>query len=49
MAVINLRNIDDGLRNQFKAACAAKGKTITEELVRLMKEVVEKYEKEKRK
>jgi plasmid stability protein len=42
MAVLNLRGIPDDLRNQFKATCAAKGKTMTEEFIRLMREEVEK-------
>jgi len=49
MAVINLKNIDDEIRNQFKAVCAARGKTMTGEIVRLMKEEIEKHEKERRK
>ncbi len=42
MATMNLRGIPDDLRNQFKAACALQGKTITAMLIELMRKEVEK-------
>jgi len=47
MATINLRDIPDDLRNQFKAACALQGKTITAVLIELMRKEVEKSKPEK--
>jgi plasmid stability protein len=47
MGTMIIKRMPDELRNQFKAACAAKGKTMREELIRLMQEAVEKYRKEK--
>ena len=42
MATLNLRGVPDELRNQFKAACALQGKTITEVMIELMKKEVAK-------
>jgi len=42
MATVNLRGVPEELRNQFKAACALQGKTITEVLIELMRKEVEK-------
>lgn len=47
MATMIVKEIPDEVRNAFKACCAAQGKTIKAELVRLMKEAVEKYNKDK--
>ena len=43
MADINLRNVPNDLRNAFKSVCAARGKTLKEEIMRLMAEEVERY------
>jgi plasmid stability protein len=40
MAVLNLKGIPDDLRNRFKAVCAQRGKSMTEEIIRLMREEV---------
>ena len=42
MVVVYIKNIPDKLRNKFKAACAEKGSNMREELIKYMKEVVEK-------
>jgi hypothetical protein len=42
MATLNLRDIPDDLRNQFKAVCALQGKTIRDVLMELMRREVEK-------
>jgi hypothetical protein len=47
MATLNLRGIPDELRNQFKAACALQGKTITEVMMELMRKEVEKGKSKK--
>ena len=44
-----IKGIPDELRNHFKAACAVRGETMREVLMRLMQEEVDKREKEKRK
>ena len=49
MPVINLRNVPDDLKNQFKAVCAEQGKNMTEVLIELMKKEVEKRRKQKEK
>ncbi len=45
MAILYLKSIPDNLKNQFKSVCAANGKTMTEEIIRLMKKEVEKAAK----
>jgi hypothetical protein len=47
MATLNLRGVPDQLRNQFKAACALQGKTITEVMIELMKKEVERAGRKK--
>jgi porphobilinogen deaminase len=42
MATVNLKDIPDELRNQFKAACALRGQTIRDVLMELMQKEVEK-------
>lgn len=42
MSTLNLRNVPLELRNQFKAACAAKGETMTEAVIEFMQKEVEK-------
>ena len=42
MAVMTLRDVSDKLRNDFKAVCAKKGVTMKDEILRFMKEEVEK-------
>ena len=44
-----IKGIPDELRNHFKAACAMKGETMREVLMRLMQEEVDKREKERKK
>ena len=48
MARLNLLNIPDELKNQFKSVCAAKGMTMREEIIRLMEEMVKKAQKAKK-
>ena len=43
-----IKGIPDELRNQFKAACAVRGKTMREVLMRLMQEEVDKRERERK-
>ena len=45
MATLIVKNIPDEVRNLFKAVCAEKGKTIREELIRLMQEKIEIHRK----
>lgn len=40
MAALTLRNLPEGLRNQFKAVCAARGMSMTQEIIQHMKDVV---------
>jgi hypothetical protein len=47
MSIISLRDIPEELHREFKAACARKGTTIREELLRLMREEVEKAARKK--
>jgi hypothetical protein len=47
MGTLNLRNVPPDLRNKFKAACAAKGKNMTEVIVEYMKREVEKRQPKK--
>lgn len=42
MGAIILKDISDDLRNKFKSLCYSKGKTLKEEILRLMKEELEK-------
>ena len=46
MAVVYIKNVPDELRNKFKALCAEKGSNMREELMKYMKEVVEKAARE---
>ena len=48
MGTMIIKKIPDELRNRFKAACAVQGKTMREELIRVMQEVVDKHLKEKK-
>jgi len=45
-SVLYLRNIDEMLKRQFKALCVMSGKTLTEEIQRLMREELERRKKE---
>ena len=45
-SVLYLRNIDEKLKRQFKALCVMKGKTLTEEIQRLMREELERKKME---
>ena len=47
MANINLRDIPDDLVKQFKICCLEKDTSMRKEIIRLMKEVVEKVKKGK--
>ena len=42
---MNVRNVDEVLKNKFKAYCVERGKTLSEEIQRLMKEELERREK----
>jgi len=44
---LNLRGIDETLKREFKAFCAKRGKTMVEEIQRLMKEELEIAQKKK--
>ncbi len=48
MAAILVKDIPDELRNLFKALCAEQGKTMREEIIELMREVVENRRKVRR-
>ncbi len=41
MAIINIRNLDDTLRNEYKGICAIKGVSMTEDIINYIKWVVE--------
>ena len=43
---MNLRGIDEQLKREFKALCAYEGKSITQKIQELMKEAIEKRQKE---
>ena len=47
MATLNLRDVPDDLRNQFKAVCALQGKTIRDVIMKLMRKEVEKAGRKK--
>jgi len=42
MSVLYLRNINEKIKRKFKALCAERGKTLREEIERLMQKEVEK-------
>ena len=42
MGVMYLRGIPEELRNRFRALCMLRGKTMTQEVIRFMREEVEK-------
>ena len=44
--VLYLRNVDEKLKRQFKALCVMRGKTLTDEIQRLMREELERGKKE---
>lgn len=46
MGTMILKDVPDDLRNKFKSLCYAKGKTLKEEILRLMREELERREKE---
>jgi len=39
---MNVRNIDENLKNRFRAYCIERGKTLSEEIQRLMHEELER-------
>jgi phage terminase Nu1 subunit (DNA packaging protein) len=47
MGTLIVKDIPDEVKNKFKAVCAERGKTIKEELIRLMKKEVEKHRGDK--
>ena len=47
MAVLNMRNIPDRLKNDFKAYCAKQGKTMQEVILAFMRRAVAKEAKRK--
>ena len=42
---MNVRNVEEKLKNKFKAYCVERGKTLSGELQRLMKEELERRKK----
>ena len=42
---MNVRNVDEVLKNKFKAYCIERGKTLSGEIQRLMKEELDKKRK----
>lgn len=44
--VMHIRNVDEQLKREFKALCAYEGKSITQKIQELMREAVEKRQKE---
>jgi phage terminase Nu1 subunit (DNA packaging protein) len=46
MGNILLKDVPENLKRKFKALCATRGKTMKEEILRLMKEEVEKGAKD---
>jgi hypothetical protein len=42
LIVMHVRNVDEKLKNKFKAYCIERGKTLSEELQRLMREELER-------
>ena len=42
---MNVRNVDEVLKNKFKAYCVERGKTLSEEIQRLMKKELERRKK----
>ena len=44
-SVLYLRNVNEQLKREFKAFCVLRGKTITEEIQRLMREELERRKK----
>ena len=42
---MNVRNVDENLKNKFRAYCVERGKTLSEELQRLMREELERRKK----
>ncbi len=47
MAEIIIREVDEKLRNTFKAWCVERGSTMKAELVKYMKQIVEERKKGK--
>ena len=43
---MNVRDVDVQLKNKFKAYCVMRGKTLSEEIQRLMREELERRKKE---
>ena len=43
---MNVRNVDERLKNKFRAYCVERGKTLSEEIQRLMREELERRKKE---
>jgi hypothetical protein len=42
MATLYLRNVPEDIKKHFKALCVLRGETITDEIIKLMREEVEK-------
>ena len=47
LTTLFLRKVDSQLKNEFRAVCVRKGKTMTEEIQKLMKETVDEDNKKK--
>ena len=46
MTTLYIRNVNEDLKREFKALCVIRGKTLTEEIQRLMREELERRKKE---
>jgi len=46
MGTIIIKDVPEDVKRKFKALCVLKGKTLREELIRLMKEEIEKSRKD---
>jgi plasmid stability protein len=47
MKTIMIKNVPEQLRNEFKAICARKGSTMSAEILKFIKQVVEKEVKKR--
>jgi len=46
MGTIIIKDVPEDVKRKFKSLCVLKGKTLREELIRLMKEEIEKSRKD---
>ena len=47
MSIIYIRGIPDELKNQFKAHCAKRGRTMRKAIIQFMKDTIEAKDKKK--